>query len=359
MLRGYLEPGSDYLEFVLKTLIDLTADHSVFLDHIRKRISNSKTDNNLDNVTRYLLNNIDLVGCFELYTSRSTEIFDQLLDDEDSSDWKMLNKLYRKVLKECLVRHSKETAVCSKVAVPYITLPNLFHDSVQWDWDLQVQVDELIAESGAVSCNLYMVIETLDCYGIIFNPNIIHILQTLIREKGWSPVHYRFLGPESYTNVSEDLMMNCPTIFAGANSPNIVRVVAEPVMGIFRFITTSAIYRFDMKLPGAASCDMKSKCGFLIEVTGCSREAPEQFDIKLILNKDKYPTDLHCHEISADRMHLVLEEQSNFNNNLWRNKYISWKGKPGYKQYNIVLWGGWSCTVNGKKPVRLVAYYTV
>ena len=352
MLRGYLEPESYYSDFVLRTLIDLTADHFVLLDHIRDRTS--KTNHNLDNVSRYLLNNIDLVGCFERHATRSTEIFDLLLDDEDSADWRMLYKLYRTVSKECLIRQSKETAVCSNSADPDKTIPNLFHSSVRTG-----TIEEIIERAGAVSCNIYMVIESIIEYRA--TPNIIRIIQTLIREKGWSPAHYNFLDTYGY-NFDVDLLRNCAAITAEVNSPNCVRVAAEGVTNDFRCTTTSAIYRFYMQLPGAPTCDMKSKCGFLIEVTGVSREAPgaEQFDIKLILDNNKYPADMHCHGISADRIHLVLERHSK-RDNRWFNMAISWRGKPQYLN-GEVSWGGWTrwiCTAAQNQPVSLVAYYTI
>ena len=347
MLRGFLEPGTGYSDFVLKTLIDLTADHSVFLDHIRDRTSKSTTNHNLDNVSRYLLNNIDLVGCFERHATRSTEIFDALLEDEDSADWRMLIKLYRKVSKECLIRQSKETAVCSKFGVPDVTIPNLFHDLNQ-----SGAVREVIETAGAVSCNLYMFIEAISMNGVANSPWAKRTLHTLIRERGFSPVHSNFLDTIGQYHIA-DLIENC----LAANSPNYVRIVAESVTNDLRFITTSAMYQFQIKLPGNSRCNLKSKCGFLIGVSGFSQEAPEQFDIKLILDNDKYPEDLHCHHgISADRIHLVLEGQSK--DNMWCNLCVSWFGRPKYLTINLT-WGRWKCSERRNWPVRLVAYYTV
>ena len=71
----------------------------------------------------------------------------------------------------------------------------------------------------------------------------------------------------------------------------------------------SYLYKFYMKIPGLFPCNIRdSKCGFIVEVTCFSRDNPHQFDIKLVLDKDKYPTDLHCHSLSAADMHFSLEE---------------------------------------------------
>ena len=83
-IREYLETFTDLSNFRLDTIISLTDDHSVFLGFISERISD--TNSVLDGISRYLLLNIDLVGSFEYHAERITDIFDTLLDNEQSPE---------------------------------------------------------------------------------------------------------------------------------------------------------------------------------------------------------------------------------------------------------------------------------
>ena len=134
-----------------------------------------------------------------------------------------------------------------------------------------------------------------------------------------------------------------------------VRVVgSEEMSTLISFFNTSAIFRFQMKLPGQALCDKESKCGFLIEVTGGSPLKPDDFGLKLVLEKEKYPADLHCHGMSVDRLHLVVEY--NFEN-LWYNKHIYWGMRPMYQNNGDLKVERGNFRI--QYPTRLVAYYSV
>ena len=95
-------------------------------------------------------------------------------------------------------KQSKETAICSKSAATMMTIPNLFHDPIEWDTSTST-VEQSIARAGAVSSNMYMVIEAMKKHA---KPDNIHILQTLMKERGWSPVHSDFIN--TYYNIDND-----------------------------------------------------------------------------------------------------------------------------------------------------------
>ena len=88
----------------------------------------------------------------------------------------------------------------------------------------------------------------------------------------------------------------------------------------------------------------------MLKVTPCSMEELGTFNIELVT--EEYPADIHCHEISAAHIHLVVEE---YFNNRWYNWCFSWRGKPEYSESGVE-WGGW-LGVNFR--MRLVVYYDI
>ena len=87
----------------------------------------------------------------------------------------------------------------------------------------------------------------------------------------------------------------------------------------------------------------------MLKVCPCSKTDTGTFNIELVT--EEYPADIHCHEISAAHMHLVVER---YVNNSWINLCISWRGKPECSERGVE-WGGlW-----GNIRVRLVVYYDI
>ena len=99
--RKYLKTASVIPNTTLVSLMDLTEDHSIYLDIIRSQIN--ETQPTLDRISRFLLLNINLVDYFDDHSPIITEIFDIILDNEESADWGIFHKLYRRVTKEYLL----------------------------------------------------------------------------------------------------------------------------------------------------------------------------------------------------------------------------------------------------------------
>ena len=185
--RNYLKSAADIPHFSLETLIGLTSDLSVFLESILNRIK--ETDSTLDNVSRFLLINIDLLECIEYHPDKIVEIFNILLENEDSPDWRMLNKMYRDVTQQFVTKQRKgKTAVSqSTVAVADVPIVNLFRD-----WE-EVSIYKMLENVSAVSHNLYMVLEFLWCTKMQLTHSVIRKLVELRRENNWGPVHTQFV----------------------------------------------------------------------------------------------------------------------------------------------------------------------
>ena len=151
-------------------------------------------------------------------------------------------------------------------------------------------------------------------------------------------------------NKSKRALKDCSELTSSTNS---VCIESEEVTTYWNLITTSATYRFHME--HQPECQEKSKCGFLIKVSGISHNILEQFDIKLVLDKDEYPEDLHFHDLCVGRMHLVLGKL-NYKKR-YSNLNISWRGRPEYEEDGVVSWRGETFTSNDQSESKLVVYY--
>ena len=233
------------------------------------------------------------------------------------------------------------------------TFRNLFHDHkhikfVNNGQDLAITLENV----ADFSCNLYMVLEWLvdeeidkedeEDWSFIIADEILQKLMELRKKKSWSPVHPGFLDTLMFEWGDNHKLMKCTDLISEENT---VRVISVDESTLLDFVTTSAVYKFYME--HHKPCEKDSECGFLIEVTGLSQG---EFEIKLVLDKDKYPNNLHLHDdICADRMHFVLERCGNDISTVidyqtsWNNESISWSIRPEYEKIeneDIVMWNG-------------------
>ena len=117
-------------------------------------------------------------------------------------------------------------------------------------------------------------------------------------------------------------------------------------------LNSAKFYKFYFKHPLAPRCEKDTECGFMLKITPGSLEEAGRFNIELVT--EEYPADIHCHEISAAHMHLVVELYEE-DAGRWINLCFSWLGKPEYSDSGVE-WGGW-LYVNDR--VRLVVYYDI
>ena len=354
LIEEYLSTHPNLCEFTLKYLVDITRDHAVFVTHIRGSISETNTV--LDRVSKFLLMSVNLVGCIETGSGDIIcEIFDILLENTESADWKMLKTKYKTLMNEFFKefnKHKSGKSVAAKSIQSYQHFPNL----VTLSFGLDVKGLKTIEKVAAVSCNLYMVLEFINVEDIDVTASLIHKLHGLVSERGWRPVHSQFLESLYWMSDEEKDMLRETTIGITADAHS-VRVISEDIPSDFSFLTNSAMYRFEMAQP---HCNEVSKCGFLVEVTGVSSETPLQFDMKLVLDEDTYPEDLHCHSLSTDDMHIVWETFSDGHEDKsgWGQIDTSWAGRPFYRSDGVIQWGVWDFSELDKEPARLVVYYS-
>ena len=355
-------------DFTLDRLIELIDDHSVFVRHIGE-ILTDESRNELDMISKHLLLNINLVGCIERgHGDMITKVFDVLLDNMDSADWRLFNKLHRTMTKN-IIQHRKmdsepdakqSKAIISRTSASF---PNVFCPVVNYPAFLSYtgSPTKTIKNVAKVSYNLYMVFEFIDFFDIGYSnvtASIIRRLDKLRIQNKWSPLHREFV--KRLQSMKYPFIMNNDPLIASEKTS--IRVVSEKVTTDWDLLTTTARYKFHMIVPGQFPTDNDSECIFFVHVTGGTfGENPRKFNIQLGLdNKNPGPGSLQD-GLSAKRMHLTIELQNFRYSTEWIAHGISWCRRPSFMDDGdtpYVLWGR-RFTAENKLPARLVVYYSV
>ena len=185
-------------------------------------------------------------------------------------------------------------------------------------------------------------------------------LEGFKRQRGWEKINAQFIDDSlwRFSNNSKYALKQCGDLVSDISGNNI-RVISKERQTGWHFFTTTALYMLYME--PQQQLDKETKCGFLIEVTGLSRENPEEFDIQLVLDRDRYPEDMYLpDDFSVERMHVALETSSSYNY-CWMGNFLSWSGKPAYRDDGKIMWGGKSFEENRgprrmPRSVNLVVY---
>ena len=289
-------------------------------------------EGDIDNTTRSLLSNSEIEECFANHMECYGEIYELLVlktDDMSLDDFKMLANLNVSVIKasRSLSKAEKEQVALLRV------IPNLYHE---WRLYEDMSVEELITSAPHIS--VFMLVEL--CYILSdILPNITQICtaKSLCRVP---PVFVQsFYKPDRLTDLPQTVVSEDDTA-----------VIIGTETNLFELVTTAKSYKFYYKHPASPRCEKDTECGFMLKITPGSLEEAGTFNIELVT--EEYPADIHCHEISAAHMHLVVEL---YEEGRWINLCISWFGKPEYSGSGV-KWGVLLCDNN---RVRLVVYYDV
>ena len=300
----------------------------------------------IDAITRSLLSDSQIVKCLADNLDMYEEMF-ELLAIKSGNDFKMLTNLNFSVIRA--TRSPSRTLI--KQIVPVKEIPNLFHD---WKEFNGLSDEEILQKlSSMQNISIFMVVKL--CYMHEFEGVCDKVLQNITQIfafKSLCRVPSRFiqsfLNPGVLSKLAQSVILEDDTA---------VIVGTETLFN--KLVTTSELYQFHFQHPAALQCDKHRECGFMLQVTPCSKEEAGKFNIQLVTEESEYPADIHCHSevISAAHMHLVIEW--NHGGSIWcTNSYFnSWRGRPEYSvEGGGVEWGGVSCNNN---LVRLVVYYDI
>ena len=294
------------------------------------------SEGDIDNTTRSLLSNSEIEECFANHMECYGEIYELLVlktDDMSLDDFKMLANLNVSVIKasRSLSKAEKEQVALLRV------IPNLYHE---WRLYEDMSVEELITSVPHIS--VFMLVE----WGYNLSrvrDNVLTNIALICAAKSLCRVPLVFV--QSF--IATDRLTNLPQTVVSEDD---TAVIIGTEINLFELLTTAKSYKFYFKHPTSPRCENDTQCGFMLKITPCSKTETGTFNIELVT--EEYPADIHCHEISAAHMHLVVEW---YVNNRWYNSFISWFGKPEYSERGVK----WGVSLCDNRRVRLVVYYDV
>ena len=338
--RYLKETFSSTSSVTLDNLMLICAEDCVpVLRSLKEHLVNGEIDAN----TRSLLTDSHMLECLADNPDIYEEMF-ELLAIKSGNDFKMLTNLTFSVIKA--TRSPSRTL--SKQIVPVKEIPNLFHDCEVFN---KLSNEEILQKlSSMQKISIFMVVEL--CYMHEFQSvrdkvlqNITQIFASKSLWKVPSRFIQSFLNPGVLSKLAQSVISEDDTA-----------VIVGTETTLLRLLTTSELYKLYFQHPAAPQCEKHTECGFMLQVTPCSKEEAGKCNIQLVTEESEYPADIYCHSevISAAHMHLVIEwKDGRWCPNLYCN---SWRWRPEYSEKRGVVWGGMLCN---NYPVRLVVYYDI
>ena len=339
--RYLKESFSSTSSVTLDNLMLICAEDCVpVLRSLKEHLVNGEIDAN----TRSLLTDSQIVECLADNLDIYEEMF-ELLAIKSGNDFKMITNLSLSVIRA--TRSPSRTL--SKQIVPVKDIPNLFHDYKVF---IGLSDEKILQKlSSMQNISIFMVVEL--CFMHEFERVRDKVLQNktqIFASKSLCRVPRRFIQSFYRPGVLSKLPQSVIS-----EDDTAVIVGTETTLPL---VTSTELYKFYFQHPAAPQCEKHTECGFMLQVTPCSKEEAGKFNIQLVTEESEYPADIHCHSevISAAHMHLVIEW--NYGGRWCTNlKCNSWRGRPEYSEEGGgVVWGGVLCNNN---PARLVVYYDI
>ena len=321
---------------------------------VLKSLKQHLIEGDIEDTTRSLLSNFKIVECL----ADNLDIYEdvcELLPNKSGNmigdDFKMLTNLNLSVIRA--TRGIIKTF--SKQVVPVQDIPNLFHNGEMF---YILSNEEVIKRLTSIpNISVFMMVELL-VFWVNENYNLLQSMTQILTSKLLCGVPRIFV---QRFHESHDLV-NLPQSFFSEDDTAVI--VSEETTEQ-QFVTTANYYKFYFQHPATLQCENDTECGFVLKVTPCSKKETDKFNIQLVTEESEYPADIHCHSevISAAHMHLVLEENYEFESwcdkleKNWHNVCISWLEKPEYREER----GGveWSDALCDNSRARLVVYYDI
>ena len=211
-----------------------------------------------------------------------------------------------------------------------------------------MSVEEIIERLSSIPyISIFMVAELCMYYSRV-HKNIKRIIKQICATKSLCRVSSTFLQSLFWCATPDKLTSLPQTVVSDDDT---VVIVGTETTTIKELVTSAKFFKFYFKHPAAPLCKKDTECGFMLKITPCSKKDTGTFNIELVT--EEYPADIHCHEISAAHMHLVVELEED--EGRWINLCFSWQGKPEYSERGV-MWGDFLCD---NIRVRLVVYYDI
>ena len=382
-LKGYTSDldiiSLDKIKMVVKIVgKDVGILASILGNHLEKNGASS-----LNNITRYLFENIDFVKCFSnrRYCDMTDSIISKILNDSSSEDFKSAVK--------CISRLAHPRNSKTKLA-RINQYPVLFEMTLEkflkLDWN---SLCELLSQSDKID-NLYMFFDAIYMWlhmGVPHEPGSIPRIdfsdQTYIEDiidiqidRCWSQVSEKYLksfspdknvlGIDSlvqlFTN-SIDLSCNNGTIFISDEN-----YTMEKFCSAGNLTVQLTLPKSDDKVPG---CSESSKCGIMLKLS-CEKdkESINNFSLDFVKDVNDKNTEFHYHNScdSSQIVSLMVEVDESV------VTPIPFNTLPNTSADGSTFWGFHEFTADGKRsnkspcrfsfahktdnPIRLIAFLT-
>ena len=361
-------------EAVITELVCLGgSDQSVFMNLVKDRMI--AQDLELDNISEFILRNIDLPHMRKTSSQLYDEIFDLILEKSENvtpKKWKEWRKINSSVQRN---EYEASLLIVKKKSVTVSNIPHLFHDISGRKDSLKADVDELLhyASHTYTIENMYMLIDLVSV--VLFSSEsekwdssikknyLLTNLKKLQKMRGLGTVHPFFIHrlqhalPDDFRSAVLE-----SSLVSTANSDFRSH---EKYLLLHRFVNSASDYRIyyhDTK----TKCDNRTQCGFILRVTPVVKDNDNSFNIELLTDPMDYPSDIHIHDdiIKPDNIYITIDEYGERRNTL----LTSWMGKPKGVDYSTIwyrpfrftnsgLWSGYSIQIDIWK-VELVVYIT-
>ena len=372
---GELELGTDQLDMMLQ----FTKNNPAFMLRIMKNRLESD-DLEFDDVSRYILENIDLCRCFwhdELLFEETFDLLDRKTNTCDQ-DALFVNKLYRNTVRE--IKKNKG----SLLEINYLTseptsLPHIFC-SLESFRGLSPQEYFLKMKESPLVLNLYMFIEGMfsDCLHELFpiTREMVGQIEDTRRKRSWSRISPEFLSLNFCSLPDKPILKSILTHSSDLTSDDegvkrvgklvghdnkILRSTTCKMTDLFQ---TPISFAFYLKHPTTTRCDFLGKCGFLLRFQPEMKSGrPYKFKVDLCLDQEIYPNGLHIHPelVKADKIHLMLS-YSNGEKIVHCYSAITWNeygvrstylDEKSVKYWNVGAWG-----LHEALTVKMAAFIT-
>ena len=288
-MRNYCELETSQLDLMLQ----ITRSNPVFLVKIMKKNLESK-GKIFDEVSHYLLQNVDLCKCISDDEASFEELFYVLDSATQSSDSNALfvSKLYKKSMKEFrkIMRLNSSSSSNTVLSVPVLRqntteIPNIF-----------------------CSFESFRGLTTQE-----------HEMEIIRRKRGWSRISPEFLEYWHPADTLEAVTIKEHSTDLISKEESVKRVgrVVGPHKKILSWnsctikdlFETSQSYAFTFKHPNTTNCHLPGKCGFVLKFTPDLKSGqPHKFRVNICFDQEEYPEGLHYihpEVVKADKIHLM------------------------------------------------------
>ena len=266
--RYLKETFSSTSSVTLDNLMLICAEDCVpVLRSLKEHLVNGEIDAN----TRSLLTDSQIVECLADNPDIYEDMF-ELLAIKSGNDFKMLSNLTFSVIRA--TRSPSRTL--SKQIVPVKEILNLFHDFEVFN---ELSDDEILQKlSSMQNISIFMVVELCYTYMHEFEGVCDKVLQNITQifaSKSLCRVPSRFTQ-----NFDEPCILYELPQSVISEADTAVIVGTETLFN--KLVTTSELYQFHFQHPAALQCEKHTECGFMLQVTPCSKEEAGKFNIQLV-----------------------------------------------------------------------------